>query len=323
MTETILGAGEYRYEVDSLWAKLPDGWHFGDVSAIAIDQDDNVYVFGRSEHPLTVFDRDGLFLWSMGEGLFKRPHGVFLAPDGTIFLTDDGDHTVRQFDRDGRVLMTLGIPNRSAPWMSGEPFNRCTNVAMSPEGDLYISDGYGNARVHRYSPEGRLLFSWGSPGIGPGEFNVVHHIACDRDGIVYVADRENHRIQLFDGGGRYLDQWNYLHRPCGLHLREDGGEKRFYVGESAPELKVSKNIPNLGPRVSILDGEGTVLARIGECRLDFEPGGFASTHSVAADSHGDIYVGEVSHHAWRKHHAGPPPANLKSLQKLRRISTVA
>ena len=141
-----------------------------------------------------------------------------MGPDDTVWLTDDGDHSVRQCTLDGRVLMTLGTPGKPAPFMSGEPFHRCTHTALSPKGEIYVSDGYGNARVHKYAPNGKLLLSWGASGTDPGEFNIVHNIACDADGWVYVADRENHRVQVFDGNGRYEAQWNNLHRPCGLYM---------------------------------------------------------------------------------------------------------
>ncbi len=212
-----VGSGEYTYEPVENWAKLPPGWSFKEIGSVGVDRNDNVYVFNRGEHPMIVFDRDGNFLRSWGEGLFPRAHGVFMAPDDTIWLTDDGDHTVRQCTLEGKVLLTLGIPGKPTPYMSGEPFHRCTHTAMSPQGDIYVSDGYGNSRVHKYSPDGKLLMSWGAPGTDPGEFNIAHNITCDADGWVYVADRENHRVQVFDGNGRYESQWNNLHRPCGLY----------------------------------------------------------------------------------------------------------
>ena len=199
----ILGSGEHRYRVNADWARLPDGWEFRDVAAVAVDSKDQVYVFNRGEHPMMVFDRDGHFLRSWGEGLFPRAHGTHFAPDGTLYLTDDGDHTVRQCTLDGKVLMTLGIPGQPSPYMSQEPFHRCTHTALSPSGEIYVSDGYGNARIHKFSPDGKLLTSWGSPGSNPGEFNIPHNICCDADGWVYVADRESHRVQVFDGNGRY------------------------------------------------------------------------------------------------------------------------
>ena len=109
--------------------------------------------FNRGEHPMIVFDRDGNFLRSWGEGVYPRAHGITMAPDDTMFLSDDGDHTIRKCKLDGTVLFTLGISGQPAPFMSGDPFNRCTHVAIDPRnGDFYVSDGYGNARVHKYSP---------------------------------------------------------------------------------------------------------------------------------------------------------------------------
>ncbi len=153
MTE-ILGDGAFRYRVEADWAKLPDGWSFNDVAAVAVDHKDRVYVFNRGEHPMIVFDREGNFMRSWGEGLFSRAHGLHIGADETLYCTDDGDHTMRRCTLEGEVLLTLGIPGKPAPYMSGEPFHRCTHTALSPQGDLYISDGYGNARVHKYSPDG-------------------------------------------------------------------------------------------------------------------------------------------------------------------------
>jgi len=209
-----VGNGAYSYEPVENWAKLPPDWSFKEIGGVGVDRNDNVYVFNRGDHPMIVFDREGNFLRSFGEGLFPRAHGVFMAPDDTVWLTDDGDHTVRRCTLEGKVLLTLGIAGKPAPYMSGEPFHRCTHTAMSPQGDIYVSDGYGNSRVHKYAPNGKLLFSWGGPGTDPGEFNIAHNITCDADGWVYVADRENHRVQVFDGNGKYETQWNNLHQPA-------------------------------------------------------------------------------------------------------------
>ena len=152
-----VGSGEYTYEPVENWAKLPPGWSFKEIGSVGVDSRDNVYVFNRGEHPMIVFDREGNFLRSFGEGLFPRAHGIFMAPDDTVWLTDDGDHTVRRCTLEGKVLLTLGIPGKPAPYMSGEPFHRCTHTTMSPQGDIYVSDGYGNSRVHKFTPDGRLL----------------------------------------------------------------------------------------------------------------------------------------------------------------------
>ena len=212
----ILGSGEHRYRVVENWAKLPDGWSLTDAASVAVDSKDRIYVFNRGAHPMVVLDREGNFITSWGEGLFNRAHGLHIDADDNLYCTDDGDHTVRKCTIDGKVLLTIGIPNKPAPFMSGEPFHRCTHTALSPKGEIYVSDGYGNACVHKYSPDGKLLKTWGEPGTDPGQFNIVHNIATDADGWVYVADRENHRVQVFDGNGKYETQWNNLHRPCAL-----------------------------------------------------------------------------------------------------------
>jgi DNA-binding beta-propeller fold protein YncE len=272
---------------------------------------------------MCVFDRDGNLLRTWGEGIYPRAHGVFMAPDDTIWLTDDGDHTVRQCTLDGKILLTIGVPGRPAPYMSGDPFHRCTHTAMSPSGDLYVSDGYGNSRVHKYSPDGKLLFSWGSPGTDPGQFNIAHNICCDPDGWVYVADRENHRVQVFDGNGKYETQWVNMHRPCGLYCCR-GKKPQFLIGELGPGMTVNRNHPNIGPRLSIVDGTGKTIARLGgEAGPGLEAGKFVAPHGLAVDSRGDIYVGEVSYTEFPRlfPEAGAIPFRMRSLQKLERIES--
>ena len=315
----IVGSGRFKYRVNADWAKLPDGWSFKEVGGVGVDGNDNVYVFNHGEHPMMVFDRAGNFLRSWGEGQYPRAHGVHMAPDDTMFLTDDGGHFVRKVRLDGRVLLELGVPGKPAPFMSGEPFHRCTHTALSPKGEIYVSDGYGNARVHKYSPDGKLLLSWGEPGTGEGEFNIVHNICTDADGWVYVADRENHRVQVFDGNGRYETQWKNLHRPCGLYMPY-GHRPICYIGEVGPAAAVSRDIPNLGPRVSIVDHEGKLIGRFGDTPAGTALGKFLAPHGLAVDRHGDIYVGEVSWTAWPQIYPGQPyPADLRSLQKFEKV----
>jgi DNA-binding beta-propeller fold protein YncE len=286
---------------------------------------DSIYVSdGYGNSRVHKYTPDGKLQMSWGEGVFLRPHGVHMAPDDTIWLTDDGDHTVRQCTLDGKVLLTIGIPGKPAPYMSGEPFHRCTHTALSPQADyLYISDGYGNSRVHKYTPDGKRVMSWGEPGTDPGQFNIAHNICCDPDGWVYVADRENHRVQVFDGNGKYEEQWNNMHRPSGLYMETGTKTPRFFVGEIGPDMAVNIDLPNCGPRVSIYTAKGELLARLGAAHAGLESGQFISPHGISVDSRGDIYVGEVSFTNWgrRVQAKGEPiPPGLRSLQKLAKVS---
>ena len=174
----------FGYEADDGWAKLPSGMSWPEVAAVAADSRDRIYVFNRGAHPVMVFDRGGTFLFSWGQGLFVRPHGMCIGPDDSVYCTDDSDHTVRKYTPDGQLLLTLGTSGKPSDTgatsmdfrtilRSGPPFHYPTNLALSPEGDLYISDGYGNARVHKFSADGQLLFSWGEPGSGPGQFRIT------------------------------------------------------------------------------------------------------------------------------------------------------
>jgi hypothetical protein len=314
---TVLGSGEHRYRVVEDWAKLPEGWEFKDVAAVACDRRDRVYVFNRGEHPMMVFDRDGSFLRSWGEGTFPRAHGLHIDAEDNLYLTDDGGHFVRKCTPEGKVLLELGVPGQPAPFMSGKPFHRCTHTALSPKGEIYVSDGYGNARVHKYSPDGKLLFSWGEPGSDAGQFNVAHNIATDEEGWVYVADRENHRVQVFDGKGKYETQWNNMHRPCGLYCCR-GAKPQFIIGELGPGMNINRDYPNLGPRLSIIDAEGRLIARLGgEQGPGLETGRFIAPHGLAVDSRGDIYVGEVSYTEYPRLFPGRNiPFRMRSLQKL-------
>jgi DNA-binding beta-propeller fold protein YncE len=236
-----------------------------------------------------------------------------MGPDETMFCTDDGDHTVRKCTLDGNVIFTLGTSGKPAPFMSGDPFNRCTHVAIDPRnGDFYVSDGYGNARVHKYAPDGKLLLSWGESGTDPGQFNIVHNIATDKEGWVYVADRENHRVQVFDPSGKYEAQWVNMSRPCGLYI--DQAAEITYIGELGAPISANAEALRLGPRISIYDTKGHLLARLGDQPEGEAPGQFIAPHGICIDSRGDIYVGEVS---WT--HTGSrldPPREIRSLQKL-------
>jgi streptogramin lyase len=288
------GSGKHTYTLVESWAKLPKGESLVDVVGISIDSDDKVYVFNRSKRPMIVFDRDGNEEYAWGEGLFKRPHGSCLTSDGHIWLTDDSSHVVYKFTKEGELLMTLGNVNQpsdtgyqlgldiferiSSISKAAEPFNLPTGVALSSTGDILISDGYGNARVHRFSPEGELILSWGEPGAEPGQFRLPHNIWIDKEDRVWVSDRENHRVQIFDIDGTFLDQWTDLFRPTHVYMDKD---YKVYISE-------------LSRRVSIFSIDGQLLARWGNESHSLEKPLFVGPHVICVDSRGDLYVGEVA-----------------------------
>jgi DNA-binding beta-propeller fold protein YncE len=288
-----------------------------------------------------VFDRDGRFLSSWGEGQFQRAHGIFIGPDGAVYCTDDLDHTVRKFTPEGRLLLTLGDSGRPSDTgilgndyrtirRAGPPFNRPTNLALAPDGSMYVTDGYGNARVHCFAADGQLLFSWGEPGTGPGQFNLPHGIALDRFGRVYVTDRENSRIQIFSSEGKFLVEWTDVARPMQIFI--DDHDRAFVVelgwraglfpwqttpgadatphSESPVATRLAK--PS-GARLSVFDLESRLLARWASEGDPCAPGNFFAPHDICIDSRGDLYVGEVVWSAGGNR--GMAPASCHALQK--------
>jgi DNA-binding beta-propeller fold protein YncE len=288
------GSGKYTYELVDPWAKLPEGETFVDVCGISIDSEDRIYVFNRSKRPMIVFDTEGNELSHWGEGLFKRPHGSYLSADNHIWVTDDQSHVAHKFTKDGKLVMTLGkkdMPSDTG-WRAGQdtfeqlswitrggpPFNLPTGVAISSSGDIFITDGYGNARVHKFNPEGKLLFSWGEPGQKPGQFRLPHNIWIDNLERLWVSDRENSRVQIFDTQGKLLDVWYDLFRPTQVCIDVDN---TVYISE-------------LSRRVSIFTIDGKLLSRWGNESHDVKDPLFVGPHVIGVDSRGDIYVGEVA-----------------------------
>ena len=269
------GAGTHIYEVQEGWAQLPDGWKFGWIPAVAVDSQDRVYVYSRSEHPMVVFDREGNFLESWGDDILKDAHGIFIDAADNIYCVERETHCMRKFTSDGELLMTLGTPNQPA---DGTPFNLPTDLAVGPHGELFVSDGYGNARIHKYSPDGELIKSWGTPGDGPGEFDLPHCVRVDPRNRLMVADRSNNRIQFFTLDGEYIEEWGDFSQPDTIFIDDD---QIVYVAE-------------LDQRVTILTLDGEIIAQWGSERGSTVPGEFfACPHGIWIDSHDDLYVGEV------------------------------
>ena len=321
-----VGAGDYVYELVERWGKLPTGWAYVDVVAVAVDSTDRVYVFNRGGHPVIIFARDGQYMGSWGEGVFRRPHGLHIGPDDAVYCVDDLGHAVRKFTADGKPLLSIeaGQPadtgyvlgQAKSVVRSGPPFNRPTGLTLARDGEIYVTDGYGNARVHRFAPDGRLLSSWGDPGDGPGQFMIPHGICIDSEGLVYVGDRDNWRIQVFGQGGEFITQWRDVRRPNHMCLDE---QENMYVTElghvlqgSPAEKRIVADAPRA--RVSVRDRSGRILAQWGASCPEAE-GVFFAPHGIAVDSRGDIYVGEVS----ASYSGGLAPADRAVLHKYVRI----
>ena len=274
------GAGQYRYDLIEDWARLPSGQSFGRVTGVAVDSRERVYVCQQlKDPPILVFDKDGSYLSSWGAGAIGEPHTIYIAPDDLMYLADRGDHVVAKLTLDGEPLVLMG--NRGRPsdtgctedegvvLRAGAPFNRPTRLCPSPSGDLYASDGYRNSRVHRFSPDGELIRSWGTPGrTSPGEIYSPHCVWVDREGLVYVCDRKNDRIQIFSPAGEFVGQWADVPGATDICMDADG---MVYVCERQGESE---------SWISVRDKSGNVLERWASPRC----------HQILVDSHGDIYM---------------------------------
>jgi sugar lactone lactonase YvrE len=318
-----------RYQVVEGWEQLPAGFTHDDCVGVGVDSGDNVYLFTRGQPRVIVYNRDGAFLRSWGEGFFtERTHGLTVGPDDSIWCVDEGVHCIYKMTTAGEVLLTIGNKGVASETgydgrtlesiTGGPPFNRPTNLAVAPSGDLYVTDGYGNCKVHRFSAGGELIQSWGEPGTGPGQFNLPHGLRVAADGRVLVADRENDRLQIFSRDGRFLAQWTDVQRPTNVAI---DGEGRVYVSELWWRLGQRSQVhgeivDDTYGRVSVFDAEGRLLQRWGgfdRCAA----GNFVAPHDICVDSRGDLYVAEVTNTFGVRPGAVAPGCH--SFQKFRRL----
>ena len=269
-------AEHFNYQIVENWAIGPRGRAMaGVVPGVAADARGRVFIARREPPALLVYDRDGAYLDTWGDELLTNPHLLWIDAQDQIYVADTDSHTIRCFDPEGTLIQTWGTPG--APGAPDQPFNQPTKAMRGPSGDLYVSDGYGQFRIHRFSAQGDLLCSWGALGTGPGQFALPHSLWVDHEERVWVVDRENHRIQRFDAEGRYLDEWNDLEMPMDLFITPD--DVVFVV--EAPS------------RVSIFDLDGRLRSRWGEDGS--APGHFADApHSIWVDDQGSLYIGEVA-----------------------------
>ena len=295
------------YKADPDWPqeRVPGG-EWAAMSSVAIAPDGNVWTFNRGKIPVQVFTPAGKLVKYWGQdGLFKNPHTVRFDNAGNPWMVDTGTHTVRKFSLDGKVLMTIGTPNEAGADQSH--MNQPNDVAFAANGDIYVSDGYGNDRVVVFDKHGKYVRAWGKLGTGPGEFSQPHSLALDSHGRVYVADRNNVRIQVFDSQGKYLTEWKNIVTPWALEMTRDD---ELYVCGSSPMLwsEIPANQAALAtpPKDQLfmkLDTEGRLkqLWVIPKGDNDKEkPGEVSWIHSIAVAPDGSVYFGEVQGKRVRK-----------------------
>ena len=233
MTRAVVGTGDHVYEAIHPFGTLPQGMNFGNTSHVAVDSADRVYVFQRKDPPVLVFDGDGDLLTAWGNGQVLDAHGVYITLADEIFLVDRDAHEILKFDIEENVLLKLG--SRERPSLHG-PFNHPADVAVAINGEIFVADGYGNSRIHRFSADGELIKSWGARGTGPSEFTTPHGIWVDQRDRVYVCDRENDRVQVFSVEGDYITEWRDFFHPMDIY-KDDRGI--FYVTDRCPESRCS------------------------------------------------------------------------------------
>ncbi len=273
------------YEVVHGWPVLPDGYTLGQAAGVEVDSHNHVWVFHRGKHPVLCIDGDsGEILQKWGDGLFDSPHGLTVDPDDNIWVTDNISHLVSKFSHEGKPLMTLGV--KGVAGQDGKHFNKPTDVAVAPNGDIYVTDGYGNSRVAKFDKNGKFLLEWGQKGKGDGEFQTPHAVALDDDGKVYIADRENVRLQVFDGNGKFLKAWKSpeLGRPWGVDFH-DG---HLFIADGG-DLGIDPPVRN---RALKLDLDGNILTKWGS--FGGQDGQFYWAHHISVGANNDVYVVDVN-----------------------------
>ena len=288
-------AGLQGFQVDPAWPKKPATVTWGDVPGVAVDAKDNVWIFTRHAPNLQIYSPDGQLLKTWPDLEHKSAHHLKFDGAGNVWMADVGLHTVRKFSPDGKLLLTLGTPGVEG--VDESHFNKPTDMAIAPSGDIFVSDGYGNNRVVHFDKDGKFVKAWGKLGAGPGEFNLPHAIAMDSKGRLYVADRSNARIQVFDQKGTFLEQWRNLIVPWGLWMTPQ--DELWACGSSPTVHHNAQGMTGIPPHDQVLirfDPSGKVL-QLWCPKLGVEgqekPGETDWVHGVAMDSKGNLFVGDI------------------------------
>lgn len=284
-----------EYTVDPAWPKRPaELGPRAAVPSIAVDQQDRVWCLERGQVPVQVYSSQGDLVKSWGQGEFKGPHSLRFDSQGNVWIADFMAHVVKKFTPDGRLLSTLGTPGK--PGEDETHFNAPTDIAITPTGEVFVSDGYGNRRVVQFDAQGKFVKAWGQYGGGRGQFCLPHQIVMDSHGTLYVADRNSGRIQLFDQQGKFLDQWTNLIMPWGLWISPQ--DEIWVCGSSPQAWYKDGSYPPPKDQVFMrfsADGKAQQVwvVPVGQDGKE-KPGECNWLHAVAADSAGNLYAGDIN-----------------------------
>ena len=282
------------YVVDPTWPQKPAGVIWKAMPGVTVDSRDNVYLFTRSQPAVQIYRPDGRLVRSWPTQDFKQSHFIRIGPEGNVWLTDFGSHVVQKYTPDGKLLLTLGTAGQSgcdATHLKGP-----TDVAVLPGGDVFVSDGYGNRRVVHFDARGRFVKQWGTEGDLPGQFALPHAIAADSKGLLYVADRNNARVQVFDQSGKLLSVWKDTITPWGIFIT---GSDEIWICGSSPVRNKDDHWQIAPPPDQVVmkfTPRGKVLLRVPlpmPKTPPAQPGQVDWVHALAVDSKGSLYLGDI------------------------------
>ena len=290
-----------NYAVDVTWPQKPDHFKWGQMPGLTVDNQDQVYIFTRSRPAVQVYRPDGKFLRAWNVEDFAGAHYIRIGPEGNVWTANINSHVIRKYSPEGKLLLTLGQPGRAGSDRSH--FDRPTDMAVLPTGDIFVTDGYGNRRVMHFDAAGKYVNQWGQAGTRPGRFALPHSIVADSHGRLYVADRENARIQVFDTRGKLLDVWADLITPWGLWLTKK--EELWVCGSSRVKDDTGKWLvyPPSDQVLMKLSLKGKVLLRVPLKKTTVPPGKVGElnwVHAIAVDSQGNLYLGDIQGHRAQK-----------------------
>lgn len=287
------------YVVDATWPRRPQGYDWGHMPGVAVDREDQVWLFTRAQPPIQVYRPDGSLVRAWGSQVVGNAHHIKIDQEGNIWLADIGLHVVRKFSPLGELLLTIGTPGEKGE--DETHFDRPTDMAITPAGDVFITDGYGNNRVVHCDARGRFVKAWGKMGTGAEEFSLPHAIACDSQGRLYIADRNNVRIQVYSQAGKLLDSWANVIVPWGFWMTAQ--DELWVCGCSPMPWEEHPDYP--GAPLSCPPKDQLVARFNTQGRMlqlwtipkgtdgQEQPGDLNWVHAVAVDSTGNLYLGDI------------------------------